>query len=209
MRHFSPISARPLLLAIFGLGLTNLALSLVFPDARFTILLGDHWQALSLALALGFLARLIIRCVRNKEGSRHDALGQTLFQDNQVQTNEEVIEYDDSNNGFLLERARVMDLAENLPFPDAVYEIVSYNNWCTQPFKINPGELAWLTSHEQFEDWVRRANKLRSAAYHVGDAGLREDGTVDAVRDKWIATNPGFSEDTYKRAISYGYQMAR
>lgn len=102
-----------------------------------------------------------------------------------------------------------MDLAANLPFSDAVYEIVSYNNRCTQPFKIKPGELAWLTSHEQFEDWVRRVNKLRSAAYHVGDAGLRGDGTVDAAREKWIATNPGFSEDTYKRAISYGYQMAR
>jgi hypothetical protein len=90
-----------------------------------------------------------------------------------------------------------------------VYEIVSYNNRCTQPFKINPSELSWLSSLEQFEHWARRANNLRSAAYHVAEPCLRGGRTVDAARDNLIATNPGFSERTYERAIHYGYQMAR
>ena len=50
---------------------------------------------------------------------------------------------------------------------------------------------------------------LRLAAYSVGDAGLSKNGTYHEVRAKFIADNPGFSDETYERAISYGYFMAR
>lgn len=209
MRDFVPISARTILLAILALGLTNIALSLVYPDARFTILLGEHWQSLSLALILSFIVFRLISFALNKNKISSTDYDESGLVNYPVLSNDKFLERHDSIDAFQSARDTAMNTAATLPIPDAVYEIVSYNHWCSEPFKINPSELSWLSSLEQFEHWARRANKLRSAAYHVGDAGLRGDGTVNAARDNLIATNPGFSEFTYKRAISYGYQMAR
>ena len=105
-------------------------------------------------------------------------------------------------------RAKAIHEGTDLAIPDAVYRIVEFNDWCSE-CSIVPSELFWLASFEQFEVWSKKARMMRGAAYQVGDAGLSKNGTYNEIREKFIANNPGFSDDTYERAISYGYQQAR
>jgi hypothetical protein len=105
-------------------------------------------------------------------------------------------------------RAKAIHDGESLSLPDAIYRIVEFNDWFSE-FAIVPSELFWLASSKQFEVWSKKARMMRVAAYKVGDAGLSKNGTYDEVREKFIADNPGFSDESYERAISYGYQQAR
>ncbi|AJA10490.1 hypothetical protein SKP52_18100 [Sphingopyxis fribergensis] len=115
----------------------------------------------------------------------------------------------DINYG-MARRAQALEKALTLPLPDAVYEIVRYNDWAG-PFgyTIELSELQAKGSDVELQEWKKKSHRLRADAYAVGDAGLRSDDGYAAARARFEATNPGFNEASYESAISHGFQQAR
>ncbi len=109
------------------------------------------------------------------------------------------------------QRSEALHLALNLPLPDAVYEVVRYNDMRSPSyfFTVDLSELLSKWSFEELEEWERKSRRLRASAYPVGAAGLRRDGSYEKAQDKFIADNPGFGDRSYKDAISLGYRQAR
>lgn len=107
-------------------------------------------------------------------------------------------------------RAQALEKALSLPLPDAVYEVVRYNHWAGPfgPF-IELSELEAKGSREELQEWEKKSHRLRTAAYAVGDAGYRSDGSYAAIRARFEATNPGFNEASYESAVGHGFQQAR
>ena len=198
-----------MLASILLLGCINLAFALILPDASATVWLGQNWKSVGAAFIGASLVHrffchaLLRRNVPAKVPADVSRESASFWPDGVPELSS--LEWGSGE----WSRAKALHEAANLPFADAVYRIATYNDWCATPYRIELGELSWLTSAELFEEWLRRVYNLRTSAYHVGDAGLRKDGTYEAAREKFISENPGFSGDTYEQAISYGYQMAR
>ena len=115
----------------------------------------------------------------------------------------------DTNYGEL-GRNEALERALQLPIPDAVYEVVRHNEWAgSDGYKIDLNELLVKGTAAELTEWKRKSYKLRNEAYHVGDAGLRKDGSYPAARAQFEAANPGFGEVSYESAVSYGYFCAR
>jgi hypothetical protein len=107
-------------------------------------------------------------------------------------------------------RSESIKIALSLATPDAVYEIVRFNEWSmTDEYKIPLEELLPKDCLPVLIEWQKKSYLLRSVAYAVGDAGLRNDGSYELARKRFEEANPGFDERSYKSAVSYGYQMAR
>jgi hypothetical protein len=116
---------------------------------------------------------------------------------------------------YAREREEILDRALTCALPDAVFEIVHYNDHRHQmgpgPY-CDPIPLDILHSKgtdEEIAEWTDKAWRLRHAAYWVGDARLRNDGSYDTAYERFRAANPGFSKATYDRAEGYGIWMAR
>ena len=113
------------------------------------------------------------------------------------------------------EQARVLEQALTLSLADAVFMIVHYNhhNRAMGPGPYcDPIELSVLHDRHdpnEIAEWRLKALKLRDNAYSVGDALLRKDGTYDRLRVELEAAHPGFSQNTYDEAVSYGCFCAR
>lgn len=109
------------------------------------------------------------------------------------------------------QRDDVLRQALGLPLPDAVYELVRYNEtrWPSSLFVIDRDELLSMGSAMELAAWEAKSRKLRAGAYAVGDAGLRGDGSFDDARATLVADNPGFGERSYADAIALGYRQAR
>ena len=122
---------------------------------------------------------------------------------------------DDNRRVYEEEHARVREEALQLPLPDAVFTIVHYNSHrrCMGPGPhCDPIDLAVLAATNwsgEVELWATRANKLRQEAYAVGDALLRRDSNYEETRAAFESANPGFGQETYGAAISYGCFLAR
>ena len=209
MVPFRRSSARHIIASILFLGCATLALTLLAPEARVTIWLSKYWRSLGAALAALYLLNRFLRVVLPNTKIVAQNPTRSLHQDRPLWPDGVPALSNLAYGSFEWSRAKTLYEAASLPIADAVYRIVAFNGWCSAPLRIGPSELPWLPSVEQFEMWSQRAGRLRNAAYHVGDAGLRKDGSYHMAREKLIANNPGFSEDTYERAISYGYQAAR
>lgn len=109
------------------------------------------------------------------------------------------------------ERSAALQKALSLPLPDAVYEVVRYNDTRSPSymFVIDLSELMSRWSAAELEEWEMKSRRLRASAYPVGDAGLRRDGSYEEARAKFISNNPGFDDQSYEDAISLGYRQAR
>jgi hypothetical protein len=109
------------------------------------------------------------------------------------------------------EQARVLEEALTLSLADAVFMIVHYNlhyRWSHR----EPIELSILHDRHdpsEVEEWRLKALKLRADAYSVGDALLHNYGTYDRLRGELEAAYPGFNQNTYFEAVSYGSFCAR
>jgi hypothetical protein len=208
MIPFRRISAWHILATIFLIGCTTLVLSLHSPKAQLTVWLDRYSQHVgALIVVLYLLFRLFRPFLPSAiHSAPHAEL--TSHQDAPF-WGEGVPALADLPWGSMeWSRAKAIHEGASLPVPDAVYRIIEFNDWCSE-FSILPSELVWLASAAQLDIWSQRARMLRLAAYRVGDAGLSKNGTYDKAREKFIAENPGFSDETYERAISYGYQQAR
>ena len=116
---------------------------------------------------------------------------------------------------YVEEQRRVLERALSLPLPDAVFAIVNYNNhhrnMGPRPH-CDPIPISVLRAsgrQDEIEAWIGKVIALRSAAYRVGDALLRKDGSYEPVRARFEIEHPGFSANTYDEAISYGCFAAR
>jgi hypothetical protein len=116
----------------------------------------------------------------------------------------------DGENLMAEMRTEAIKTALSLPTPDAVYEIVRFNDWIGhERYKIQLDELLSKDSLQILLEWQQKSYLLRSAAYAVGDAGLRNDGSYASARARVEETNPGFGERSYNSAESHGYFLAR
>jgi hypothetical protein len=117
----------------------------------------------------------------------------------------------DGENLIAEMRAEALKTALSLPTPDAVYEVVRFNEWRFQKeaYRIGLEELLSKDSLSVLIEWQKRAYLLRNAAYPVGDAGLRDDGSHASARARFEETNPGFGKRSYDSAESHGWFMAR
>ena len=199
-----------LLATIFALGCTNLVLSVISPTSQLAIWLDNYWQRVSVLIAVFYIFYRLLPIARPFLTSTFRSAQQTNivsvpkppFWSDGVPALADLPVHSIEWN-----RAKVIHDGATLPVADAVYRIIEFNERCSE-FSIVPSELAWLSSADHFAIWSKRARKLRDAAYSVGDAGLSKNGTYDKVRKKFIADNPGFSNETYDRAVSYGYEQA-
>ena len=113
------------------------------------------------------------------------------------------------------EQARVLEQALTLSLADAVFMIVHYNhhNRTMGPGPYcDPIELSVLHDRHdpsEVEEWRLKALKLRADAYYVGDALLHNKGAYDRLRGELEAAYPGFNQNTYFEAVSYGSFCAR
>ena len=100
-------------------------------------------------------------------------------------------------------------LARNLP--DGVFRIVFYNSQHLHRAldkQIDPYEVFSSSPRDEVEDWILRSKALMSSNYEVGDALVGKNANYDAIREHYIASNPGFSGDTYAHAIHLGASKA-
>lgn len=208
MSSFRRISAWHILTTIFVIGCTTLVLSLHSPKAQLSIWLGRYWQHLGALIVVSYLLFRLFRhfplsAIRSAPNADLSSDQDSPFWADGVPALADL-----TWGSMEWSRANAIHGGTTLPVPDAIYRIVEYNDGCSQ-FSIVYSELAWLASSELFDIWSQRARMLRGAAYRVGDAGLSKNGNYHEIREKFIADNPGFSDETYERAISYGYQCAR
>ena len=116
---------------------------------------------------------------------------------------------------YVREHERVLERALSLPLPDAVFEVVHYNDHNRRmgpPPHCEAIPLRALASKgtpEQLDEWVHRAASLRNAAFDVGDARLRRDGSYERALARFKAAHPGFGEQSYERVVGYGIYLAR
>jgi hypothetical protein len=116
----------------------------------------------------------------------------------------------DGENSMTEMRAEALKTALSLTTPDAVYEVVRFNEWLgNEQYKIELEELLSKDKLPVLTEWQEKSYLLRSAAYAVGDAGLRNDGSHASARARFEETNPGFGERSYDSAESHGWFMAR
>lgn len=110
-----------------------------------------------------------------------------------------------------VEQSDAITLALGLPLPDAVYEIIRYNEarFSTYLFIIDLSELLSKWSLDELVEWEVKSKKLRRSAYPVADAGLSRNGNYEEARAIFISENPGFGERSYEDAIRLGFQQAR
>ncbi len=101
-------------------------------------------------------------------------------------------------------RERAIAQARAAPLADAVYQLANYNSLRRGPHRIDPFELFADTPRAEIEDWLRRARKLLSDAWAVGDAYLSKDAPYEAIRERFLRENPGFSPATYSDAEHRG-----
>lgn len=208
MSPFRRITVWHVLATISLLGCTTLVLSVSSPTSQLAIWLDNYWQRLGVLTAVYYL--LIRLACPYLTGTFHsaphtdpDSVPKPPFWSDGVPALAGL-----PVSSMEWDRAKAIHDGASLPVADAVYRIIEFNERRPE-FSIVPSELAWLSSADHFDIWSHRARKLRRAAYSVGDAGFRENGTLDEVRKKFIADNPGFSDETYERAISFGYFQAR
>lgn len=113
------------------------------------------------------------------------------------------------------EHAKILDVALRLPLPDAAFTIIHYNSHrrCIGPRPhCEPIDLRVLhRSHRpsDVELWTAKVNKLLGEAYAVGDSLLRKADAYEKMRAAFERANPGFLDDTYSEAVSYGCFQAR
>ena len=101
-------------------------------------------------------------------------------------------------------REQAIAEARAAPLPDAVYQLANYNSVRSGLHQIDPFELFATTPRAEIEDWLRRASKLLSDAWAVGDAYLSKDAPYEALRERFLRDNPGFSLKTYNDAEHRG-----
>jgi hypothetical protein len=113
------------------------------------------------------------------------------------------------------ERARVLETALGLPAADAVFKVEIYNEWNRRmgpPPYAGPIPLEALSSRASLPELQAlqlRARAVLGAAYDLGDALLRRDGSYPEVRAAFEKAYPEFGETTYTDALNYGGFQAR
>lgn len=113
------------------------------------------------------------------------------------------------------ERSRVLEKALGLPAADSVFKVEIYNEWNRRmgpPPYADPIPLEALGSKASLAELQAlrlRARAVLGAAYDLGDAFLRKDGSYPAVRAAFERAFPEFGETTYTDALSYGCFQAR
>lgn len=202
------ISSWHILATIILIGCANFALSLHSPKGQITIWLNSYWQHVGALIVMSYLLFRLFRPFQLSAIHSPTHADDTCRQDTSFWREGVPVLAELTWGSMEWSRAKAIHEGTDLAIPDAVYRIVEFNDWCSE-CSIVPSELFWLASFEQFEVWSKKARMMRGAAYQVGDAGLSKNGTYNEIREKFIANNPGFSDDTYERAISYGYQQAR
>jgi hypothetical protein len=108
-------------------------------------------------------------------------------------------------------RQKTIDDALALYLPDGVFKIVFYNYQYAQYVpdkKIDPHDVFSSSSRDEIENWILRSKALLSSNYEVGDALVGKSANYDAIRERYINNNPGFSRDTYSHAIHLGASKA-
>lgn len=107
-------------------------------------------------------------------------------------------------------RQNAIRRASDLILPDAIYEITHFNDLRSpHECEISLQELNSDEPVEVLNYWRDKSRKLRNEAYRVGNAGLRRDGSYEQAEAQLYQDNPGFGEESYQKAITYGYQQAR
>jgi hypothetical protein len=114
------------------------------------------------------------------------------------------------------EHQRLLEKALSLPLPDAVFAIVHYNLFhrvmgpaphCEEIPISAISEFGRISS--ELDIWRAKSLSLRRNAYSVGEALLRDREAYDAAKGKLIMEHPGFGEESYEAAISFGCFQAR
>lgn len=108
-------------------------------------------------------------------------------------------------------RQETINDALSLNLPDGVFRIVFYNTNFSRraPDKeIDPYEVFFLSPRDEVENWIIRSKALMSSNYEVGDALVGKSSSYAVIREHYINSNPGFSQDTYAHAIHLGASKA-
>jgi hypothetical protein len=100
--------------------------------------------------------------------------------------------------------------------PDGVFSIVAYNwvhvtGWPRKPgpYAIDPFKVFSDEPADVVEMWVRRANKLLGSNDSVGEAVVAQSPNLPRLKERFVAANPGFNEESYDYAIYLGAAGAR
>ncbi|MDD5052785.1 MAG: hypothetical protein PHO27_08675 [Sulfuricurvum sp.] len=119
------------------------------------------------------------------------------------------IEYSEQQRQKKIDRALSVNLA------DGVFQIYYYND-INRNNQIDPFEVFNTVSQSEVQDWLDRSKKLLASNWDVGDALVENCHRKEVVtreryekaRNELMTNNPGFSEETYERAISDGAAAA-
>jgi hypothetical protein len=113
------------------------------------------------------------------------------------------------------QRDYVLERAKGLPFLDAVFVLIHYNESFRRMGPLphdEPINVRAQFSHrhpQEIEEAVRRVQSLHGAAYGIGDALLGHDPAYQQKERQFRDTHPGFSDESYNAIISYGCFLAR
>ena len=122
---------------------------------------------------------------------------------------------DSENDWYVRQRQALAGLARIRGLPDGVFSIVAYNEGLggrtsgPGQIAIDPYSVFSDEPRETVEMWVQRSNRLLTSNYSVGNALVCRHPDYARLKGRFVAENPGFSQDTYDHAIHSGAAGAR
>jgi hypothetical protein len=108
-------------------------------------------------------------------------------------------------------RDKTIEHATQIGLADGVFKIVCYNlehSHRMPVMRIDPFEVFASEPRELISEWIARSEKLLTSNYPVGDALAGKSEDYEEIVNRYIKSNPGFSQNTYAHAIHLGASKA-